>query len=207
MAEELIVTKIAEQGKKFDETGQCITSHERSIVFLPREAKPGELVRVRLIPITDPEGNEKKDRNGRVMYRAVWAPASLSLKQRIAQEAQRLRACAALQGKAGEAAARTLLGAAPQGGTGFDWYYFEESAAYASRFSPSALLLLEHIEHVQGSAEAELLAWVADGAYYRRRARGEPVDYWQCPDLSAARLEALGNDSLLLSRRLDGEES
>ncbi len=177
MAEELIVTKIAERGHKYDETGQCITSHERSIVFLPINVKPGELVRVRLIPITDENGNKKTDVRGQVMYRAeyAWPKIAKQFKERISQEARMLRACRALPREEGQAVLKALYQSLPSQWADFDWYYFREKRCimYGCHFSPAALLLLENFEKVEGSGSLELLAWLLDTSYYKKRKEGK----------------------------------
>lgn len=60
---------IAERGKKFDETGEAIGSYNRSIVFLPCGAVPGQEVRVILDEVAS-----KKDTRGNTMYRGRPAP-------------------------------------------------------------------------------------------------------------------------------------
>lgn len=64
MAERTVVTLLTERGRKFDETGEAIGSHGRSIVFLPKGVEPGQSVRVELHEI-------REDGRGRMMYRAV----------------------------------------------------------------------------------------------------------------------------------------
>ncbi len=202
MAEELVVTKIAERGNKYDETGQCIASHERSIVFLPRSAKPGELVRVRLIPITDEEGNEKTDVNGRVMYRAeyAWPKIAKRLKKQVSQEAHMLRACRALSQEDGRAVLKALYQNLPPEWANFDWYYFrEEGDVYGSRFTPAALTLLSEFENLEGAGFAELLAWLLDASYYKKRERGEEILWHEVPDLSD---EAISSADFALASKI-----
>ena len=59
MADELVVTLLAEEGKKFVETGEAIASHGRSLVFLPKGAEPGKQVRVRLQEIKE-QSNDRE---------------------------------------------------------------------------------------------------------------------------------------------------
>lgn len=168
MAEQIVLTLRAERGGKYDETGQCISSWNRSIVFLPRSAKPDEVVRVRLIPI---EG--KTDKNGLVMYRAEYAPLDLTMevKQTIANEAQQLRAGNALPGAQGEAILRAQDVA---GASGHVWYYFCENKTFGSSFSPAALIALECLPHASGAGLDELIAWITESGYYSAtQERGE----------------------------------
>ena len=67
MLDEKIVTLLAEEGKKYKETGEAIASHGRCLVFLPKGVQPGKKVRVRLEGI-------KEDSRGRMMYRGIPAP-------------------------------------------------------------------------------------------------------------------------------------
>ena len=62
--ENIETTLFAVEGKK---PGEAIGNYGRSIVFLPREVKPGQTVRVRLVEI-------REDTRGRMMYRGVPAP-------------------------------------------------------------------------------------------------------------------------------------
>lgn len=176
MAEELIVTKIAERGHKYDETGQCIASHERSIVFLPIDVKPGELVRVRLIPITDENGNKKTDVRGQVMYRAeyAWPKIARRFKEQVSRKARMLRACRALPQEEGQAVLKALYQSLPSQWADFDWYYFGEGGeVYGSCFSPAALTLLSEFENLEGAGLLELLAWLLDTSYYKKRKEGK----------------------------------
>lgn len=66
-SEERIVTLLAEKGKRFEEDGQAIASHGRSIVFLPKGVQPETEVRVRLQEL-------REDSRGRMMYRGVPSP-------------------------------------------------------------------------------------------------------------------------------------
>src|SRR3989344_3851349 len=118
MTDQIIAPLRAERGGKYEETGQCISSYNRSIVFMPRSVKPDEVVRVRLIPI-----DGKIDRNNRPMYRSEFAPLDLTMevKQTIAAEAQQLRVGNALPREQGEAILRAegVAGAFRLG-----WTYF-----------------------------------------------------------------------------------
>lgn len=168
MAERIVLTLRAERGGKYDETGQCISSWNRSIVFLPRSAKPDEVVRVWLIPI---EG--KVDKSGRVMYRTEFAPLDLTMevKQTIASEAQQLRAGNALPREQGEAILRAK-GVA--GVSSYSWYYFCGDETFGSSFSPAALTALECLPDASGSGLDELIAWVTENGYYSAtQERGE----------------------------------
>lgn len=64
---ETIETLLAEQGLKYDETGEAIATLNRSIVFMTKGAEPGKKYRVRLLEI-------RPDSRGRMMYRAEPAP-------------------------------------------------------------------------------------------------------------------------------------
>jgi len=72
--EPLVVTLEARVGNRHAETGECIGTYQRSIVFLPRGCDSGKTYRVVLIAIQDQTGLPKKDRGGNVMYRARPAP-------------------------------------------------------------------------------------------------------------------------------------
>lgn len=67
MAENEIVTLEAKEGNRFAENGECIATHGRQIVFLPKGVKPGQDVRVELHEI-------RPDSRGRMMYRGQPAP-------------------------------------------------------------------------------------------------------------------------------------
>ena len=123
--EKLIVTLRAERGGKYEETGQCISSHSGSIVFLPREVKPDQVVRVELLTVKDENGEDKLDKRGSVMYYANFAPAELAKKHKcaIAKEARELRKCKALPKKQGEAVLRAQYGGnLLSEWVGFGWY-------------------------------------------------------------------------------------
>jgi hypothetical protein len=160
MTEQIVATLRAERGGKYEETGQCISSYNRSIVFLPRSVKPDEVVRVRLIPI-----DGKIDRNNRPMYRSEFAPLDLTMevKQTIANEAQQLRTGNALPREQGEAILRAK-GVA--GVSGYGWYYFCGDKTFGSNFPPSALAALEVLPHASGAGLIELIAWITESGYY-----------------------------------------
>lgn len=199
----LIVTKIAERGNKFEESRQCIASHDYSIVFLPRGVSPGELVRIELIPVRDDQGVERKDARGSVMYRAEWARPVIPnrFRKAVAEEARKLRSYRALPQKEGEAAVRIMHATLSQGGTGFDWYYFaKDGSVHGSRFSPASLLLFQQFPDCAESGLVELLAWLIEVAYYKKRQSGQEVDRNGIPDLSDERIkEFLSAASGLLS--------
>lgn len=182
MTDHIIVTLRAERGAKYDKTGQCISSYNRSIVFLPRSAQPDEVVRVRLIQI---EG--KADKNGRVMYRAEFAPLDLTMevKQTIVSEAQQLRVGKALPREQGEAVLRAKDVA---GGSGYGWYYFCGDKIFGSSLPPAALAALEFLPRASGAGLNELIAWIAENGYYAAtQERGEGQD----PEVSEGALVTL----------------
>jgi hypothetical protein len=160
--ENIVVTLRADRGNKFDEDGQCIGTHERSIVFMPREVKPDQVVRVRLIPIMDRmTGKERVDKGGRVMYRAELAPAELPRKceEDIARQAKALRQGKPFPKDQGEALAKSIFGKRLER-TDHKWYYFFADAILGSRFSPAALLILEGMPMSSGSSYDELMGWL-----------------------------------------------
>lgn len=160
MTEQIVATLRAERGGKYEETGQCISSYNRSIVFMPRSAKPDEAVRVRLIQI-----DGKVDKNGRHMYRAEFAPPDLSMecKNAIADEARRLRAGQALSREQGEAIlrAKNVVRSAS-----YNWYYFCDNEVFGSRFPPAALTALEIMPCANGAGLMELTAWLTVEWYF-----------------------------------------
>lgn len=191
---DLVVTKIAERGNKYEEGGQCIASHDHSIVFLPRGAVPGALVRVRLISVKDSEGKDRKDARGAVMYRAEWALPTIpqKLAQGISGEARLLRSCAALTPSEMEAVVRSQGTPFPCEWSDFGHFYFaEDDAIFGSRFSPAALLLFAAFETASESGLVELLAWLIDVAYFKRRQSGQEVGRDEAPDLSDEKVEEL----------------
>ena len=183
MENQIVVTLRAERGGKFGEDRQCIGSYERSIVFMPREVQPDQTVRVRLIPIRDGKtGEERKDKGGRVMYRAQLAPAEIPQRceWEIAEKAGALRKAVAFPQREGEALLRVKNQGEPlpSGWTGYDWYYFFADGVVGSKFSPAALLVLESLPVSTGSAYDELLAWLLGGTrnggdFYHRRLAGQ----------------------------------
>lgn len=213
--EKLIVTLRAERGGKYEETGQCISSHSRSIVFLPREVEPDQVVRVELHTVKDEDGENKLDKRGSVMYWAKFAPAELAKKHKraIAKEAEELRECTALPKEQGEAVLRAQYGDLPPGWIGFGWYYFEESSAvYGTKFSPAGLTLLEQFPETAETGSTELLAWLlgglkpSSGDYYRRREAGEDLEWNDAPQISESDIaelrDRLDAGDLVLSERL-----
>ena len=184
MEDRIVTTLRAERGGKFDEDKQCIGSYQRSIVFMPREVQPDQMVRVRLIPILDSKtGKERTDKGGKVMYRAQLAPAEIPERCEwdIAEKATALRKAVALPRGEGEAILRAKNGVLPSEWTGYDWYYFFADAVLGSKFSPAALLVLESLPVSTGSAYDELLSWLLGGArgsgdFFHRRQAGQIRD-------------------------------
>lgn len=168
MTESIVVTLRAERGVKYEETGQCISSYNRSIVFLPPSVQPEEEVRVRLILI-----DGKVDKNDKPMYRTEFAPLDLPLavKEAIVSEAQQLRAGNAWSCDQGKAILRA------KGVTGvfiYSWYYFCGDEVFGSYFSPAALTALECLTYASGSGLDELIAWMVESGYYSAtQERGE----------------------------------
>ena len=178
----IIRTFLAEKGDKYDETGQCISSYERSIVFLPRDAQPGELVRCRLIPIT-----EKKDRNGRTMHRAEYAPPPLFAEheEAIAEEARMLRRCIAFPHKQGAALLRARFGEDIVVAADHEWLYFkDDDAVYGSRFSPEVLAIFEEIGSASHSGLVNLLGWLLSESFYRKFLSGAEICRDDVPQIS-----------------------
>lgn len=198
---DIVMTLVAERGKKYEETGQCISSHAGSIVFLPRDVKPDTRVRVRLSQI---EG--KVDARNMPMYRATHALVELpaACVAAIAEEARKLRSLSALPRAEGETALRVRFGELPRECTGFDWYYFGDShVVFGSRFSPVALMLFESITHAAESGVLELIAWLVDPAYYAGRQHGREVDY-DFPEIPEESLNKIRNavPGTILARQL-----
>lgn len=199
MPDQIVVTLRAERGGKFEETGQCISSYNRSIVFLPRSAKPDEVVRVRLIQI-----DGKVDRNSRPMYRAEFAPLDLTMevKTTIASEARQLRAGNALPREQGEAILRAK-GVA--GGSGYGWYYFCDDGTFGSTFSPAALAALEVLPHASGSGLDELIAWITESGYYSATQERGEVRTPDVPDSAIASInERTSRQERVLSVGIQG---
>lgn len=196
---DLVVTKIAERGNKYEEGGQCIASHDHSIVFLPRGVTPGSFVRVRLIPIKDDAGAERRDARGAVMYRAEWALPTIpkKLARAISEEARTLRTCSVLTPSEMEAVVRSRAVPFPSEWSDFGHFYFaEDGAIFGSRFSPSALLLFEAFSDATESGLLELLAWLIDAAYYNRRQGGQGVGRDEAPDLPDEKISELQKTAL-----------
>jgi hypothetical protein len=200
----IVTTLLAEKGKKFDADKKCIASHEGSIVFLPADVKPGEIVRVVLGEVT-----EKKDARGRVMYFARHAPAPVSddVLTQICGEAKVLKSMTSFAEETALALLRARHGTVADAWKGYRHYYLDESGAvYASSFSQSMLMLFEHL--TRGSGATEPLLWVLGGmkpsesSLYRKREKGEELD-WQFSapplgDVEIDRLETKVADSQLL---------
>ncbi|MDE2011121.1 MAG: hypothetical protein KGJ90_03590 [Patescibacteria group bacterium] len=199
-----MTTLRADRGNKYDEDGLCIGTYQRSIVFMPREVQSDQTVRVRLIPIQDrTTGEEKKDKGGRVMYRAQLAPPKIPerCEWEVAQQAASLRKLIALPRGDGEAVLRVRHNqgvALPSGWTGYDWYYLDgndESVVFGSRFSPAALLVLESMPTAVGSAYDELLAWLMgntrdSGDWYHRRQAGR-IREGEMPEFPETEIQAM----------------
>ena len=155
------VTLLAEKGKKYDETRQCISSYEGSIVFLPRDVSIGQIVRVELTPVT-----EKKDARGAVMYQAqhAWFDLGRDERRAIAREAEVLRSCEVF----GEAEALALLaarfGKVLEEWKGYSHYYFHKSGAvYAGKYPPATLVLFETFAGSPAKGLIEPLLWISAG--------------------------------------------
>ena len=162
MSEQTVVTLRAKPGNRYAETGECIGTHDWSIVFLPRGIKPEEVVRVRLIPI---EG--KTDVNGRIMYRSEWAPVRLPLacQYAIADEARQLREARSFQRQEGEALLKVK---GVKAASSYNWYYFNtEGSIFGSAFPPAALTALEFLPHASGGGFSELVSWLVLPGYYQ----------------------------------------
>lgn len=192
MAETIIATLKAERGNKFEENRQCISSHEGSIVFLPRGVEPDHVVRVRLNSV---EG--KVDKRGRVMYWAEFAPPALSFdaKQKIAEEATKLREMDAFPAESGKALLRAVDRDYQSGwNDDFAWYYFTPTGeVYGTKFPPSVLCLFEALQSADESGVTELLLWLQGGVettpYFESRLRGEEIEWHAVPHLTDESME------------------
>lgn len=170
-----VVTLLAEKGKKWEETKQCISSHDGSIVFLPREVSVGDIVRVELSPVT-----EKLDARGKVMYSAKLAPVVLSgtVRQLIAREALLLRGCEVFDQPTALALLRAKYGVALDAWKGYSHYFFEESGwVFASHFSHASLYLYEQVGSMQGAALTEPLLWALNRNFFTLREQGTELDW------------------------------
>ncbi len=210
MADTPIATLLAEKGKKYDETRQCISSHGGSIVFLPRDVDPGQIVRVELVPV------EKRDARGRAMYQAnhAWFDLGKAVRQAIAHEAEVLRSCALFGEQEASALLTARFGLVPDAWKGYSTYYFHSNGSvYASRFSPAALLVFEQFDHAPAKGMVEPLIWIAGGVkpfvgdLYSRRQEGRDLEYnFPVPQLTdeavASITTRVANGELLLSAPL-----
>lgn len=170
-----VVTLLAEKGKKWEETQQCISSHEGSIVFLPRGITAGEVVRVELCPIS-----EKLDTRGKVMYGAKFAPIILSGNacRLVSNEAHLLRSCTVYDQVTALALLSAKYGTALDTWKGYSHYFFEESGwVFASHLSPASLYIFEQFGAMQGAALTEPLLWMIDKSYYALREQGKELDW------------------------------
>lgn len=203
-SDNIVTTLLAEKGKKFDEDNKCISSYNRSIVFLPADVQPGEIVRVLLGEVT-----EKKDSRGMAMYfaRHATAPISDDALQQIRGEAKVLDSMSDFDEETALTLLRARHGTVIDAWKGYRHYYFDESGAvYASVFSPATLSLFEQLK--RGTGLTEPLLWILGGtkpnesSIYRKRERGEEID-WQFPvpplsDAGVAKLEEKVTDGQLL---------
>ena len=207
--EVIVTTLLAEKGKKYDTDKKCIGSYQRSIVFLPAEVKPGEIVRVSLHEVS-----EKKDSRGMVMYFARHAPAPVSedVLQQLRGEAKVLDTMSNFDEETALTLLRARHGTVIDAWKGYRHYYLDQSGAvYASVFSPAALSLFQYLK--RGAGLTEPLLWILGGtkpsesSFYRKRERGEDID-WQfsvppLSDTEVARLEEkVADGQLLLSDTL-----
>lgn len=176
MSEDAVVTLKASRGQKYDETGQCIATYNRSIVFMPRSVQPDEVVRVRLISVGKP------DRNGQTMYRAEFAPINLVPEETgaIANEAQELRRGLALAKAESEA---LLRASGITRDVGFAWCYFCGSGIYGSSYSPAALTALCAAPSADDKGLIELLLWILRPEYFvRTQERRQSIDQPELPE-------------------------
>jgi hypothetical protein len=200
----IVTTLLAEKGKKYDTDKKCIGSYDRSIVFLPADVKPGEIVRVSLREVS-----EKKDSRGMVMYFARHAPAPISddaLRQ-IRDEAKVLDTMSNFDEETALTLLRARHGMVIDAWKGYRHYYLDESGAvYVSDFSPATLSLFQYLK--RGAGLTEPLLWILGGqkpdesSLYRKRERGEEID-WQFSvpplgDAEVASLEEKVTDGQLL---------
>lgn len=171
----LVVTLLAEKGKKWEETKQCISSHDGSIVFLPREVSAGDIVRVELSPVS-----EKKDARGKVMYSAKHAPIIISgnVRRLIAREASLLRGCQVFDQQTGLALLRTKYGIELDAWKEYPHYYFEESGwVFGSHFSSATLYLYEQFGMMAPHATTEPILWALDRRFFALREQGKELDW------------------------------
>lgn len=176
----IVVTLLAERGKKYDETRQCIASFDDKIVFLPRDVKPGQLVRVELKPVA-----EKKDARGRTMYYAehAWFDLGRDERNAIACEAEILRSCSEFSEAEALALLTSKFGRCIDAWKGYTHYYFHKTGAvYASKYAPATLLLFEAAKNASWKALVEPLVWIAAGLkpatgdFFALRQEGKMID-------------------------------
>lgn len=200
----IVTTLLAEKGRKFDEDQKCISSYQSSIVFLPADVKPGEIVRVLLGEVT-----EKKDARGKVMYFARHAPAPVSddMLRQIRGEAKVLDTMSDFDEETALTLLRARHGMVIDAWKGYRHYYLDESGAvYASVFSPAMLSLFEHLQG--GAGATEPLLWIlggtkpAEDSLFCKRDKGEELDWrFSVPplgDTEIARLQAKAEAGQLL---------
>lgn len=179
MSDRIVLTLRAERGKKYEETGECISSYNRSIVFLPHSVKPGEMVRVRLVKIPG-----KVDRNNQPLYRAELAPFDIlqETKEVIAAEAEELLSATHFAGEAGVrlVAARGLISKEAESAALGDpmtpsaHFFFIGASVRGGAFPPAALRALRLITVAEGAGLEELIKWIYDPLYYQAtQERGE----------------------------------
>lgn len=211
MADTLIATLLAEKGKKYDETRQCISSHGGSIVFLPRDVEPGQIIRVELTPVS-----EKRDARGRTMYQAnhAWFDLDKAVRHAIAHEAEVLRLCATFDEQEAFALLTARFGLVPDAWKGYSMYFFRANGSvYAGRFSPASLLVFEQFHHAPAKGLVEPLLWLASGLkpvagdLYSLRQEGKNLEYtFQIPQLTNESIASItarvANGELLLSAPL-----
>lgn len=177
---QLLATLLAEKGKKYDETRQCISSYDGSIVFLPREVVPGQIVWVELTLVG------KTDARGLPMYQArhVWFDLTADDREAIVHEAEMLRSCTVF----GETEALALLSArfgnAVDIWKGYQNYFFHESGSvYASKYSLALLPLFNSFAGSPANGLVELLLWIIEGTkssangLFTLRQEGKEIDW------------------------------
>lgn len=175
-----VVTLLAERGKKYDETRQCISSYEGSIVFLPRDVSSGQIVRVELTPV------EKKDARGSVMYQAghAWFDLGRDERHAIVREAEVLRSCEVFAQAEALALLAARFGAVPHAWKEYSHYYFQSAGAiYASKYAPAMLTLFEAFTNASWKGLIEPLLWIGAGVkpvaddLFSLRQEGKEIDW------------------------------
>lgn len=196
-----VMTLLAEKGKKWEETQECIASHNGCIVFLPKVVRPGDIVRILLSPILEevveatPRGlpvtsnvlvvvthtsQPKLDKRGKQMFRASLAAPELSdgVRESLALEAIILRGCKVYDQATALALLSAKYGTALDSWKEYSHYFFEESGwVFASHLSPASLYLYEQFGGVQGAALTEPLLWAIDKQFYALREQGKELDW------------------------------